>query len=380
MTSTQPAPGRPGVFDVHRTTSPVPADERARLLAAPRFGEVFTDHMARMTWTADGGWGARRVEPYAPLRLEPASLVLHYGQEVFEGLKAYRHADGSIWSFRPEANAARFAASARRMALPELAAEDFLASVRALVDVDRDWVPDGADASLYLRPVMLASEAQLLVRAAREVEYVVIASPAGEYFAGGVTPVSIWVAQDLHRAGPGGTGAVKTMGNYGASLASQARAYAHGCEQVCFLDARTGSNLEELGGMNVVAVLDDGSVVTPALDGTILPGITRDAVLTLLAQEGRDVVERALPLAEVLDGLASGRVAEVFACGTGAVVTPIGRLVGEGFDATVGDGTMGPVTAAVRARLTDVQHGRAPDEHGWMHRLVPGTAARTSNV
>ena len=281
----------------------MPADERARLLAAPRFGEVFTDHMARMTWTADGGWGARRVEPYAPLRLEPASLVLHYGQEIFEGLKAYRHPDGSIWTFRPEANAARFAASARRMALPELAAEDFLASIRALVEIDRDWVPDGADASLYLRPVMLASEAQLLVRAAREVEYVVIASPAGEYFAGGVNPVSIWVAQDLHRAGPGGTGAVKTMGNYGASLASQAQAYAHGCEQVCFLDARTGSNLEELGGMNVVAVLDDGCVVTPALDGTILPGITRDAVLTLLAQEGRDVAERALPLAEVLDGL-----------------------------------------------------------------------------
>lgn len=380
MTSIQPAPGRSAAFDVQRTTSPVSAAERARLLAAPRFGEVFTDHMARMTWTADGGWGAGRVVPYGPLRLEPASLVLHYGQEVFEGLKAYRHPDGSIWSFRPEANAARFAASARRMALPELAAEDFLASVRALVEVDRDWVSAGADASLYLRPVMIASEAQLLVRAAREVEYVVIASPVGEYFAGGVQPVSIWVAQDLHRAGPGGTGGVKTMGNYAASLASQTTAYAHGCEQVCFLDARTGSNLEELGGMNVIAVLDDGSVVTPALDGTILPGVTRDAVLTLLAQEGRDVAERALPLTEVLDGLASGRFAELFACGTGAVVTPIGRLAGEGFEATVGDGSMGPVTTAVRSRLTDVQHGRAPDEHGWMRRLVPGPEARTSNV
>jgi branched-chain amino acid aminotransferase len=326
--------------------------------------------MARITWTAQGGWADRRVEPYAPLELEPAALVLHYGQEVFEGLKAYRHPDGSVWTFRAEANAARLATSARRMALPELPVADVLESIRALVTVDQAWVPTGDEASLYLRPFIFAAEAQLVVRAAHRAEYVVIASPVGRYFAGEARPVSIWVAQDLHRAGPGGTGGVKTMGNYGASLASQAAAYAHGCEQVCFLDALTERNLEELGGMNVVAVRADGSVITPALDGSILPGITRDAVLTLLAEDGHDVAERALPLEEVLSGLRSGEVAEMFACGTGAVVTPIGRLVGREFDVGVGDQGTGPVTAAVRKRLTDVQHGRAPDAHGWMRRLV----------
>ncbi|MDO8108217.1 branched-chain amino acid aminotransferase [Isoptericola sp. b441] len=357
-------------FALHPNPHPVPPDARAAALEAPRFGAVVTDHMARMTWTSEDGWLDRRVEPYAPLALEPAALVLHYGQEIFEGLKAYRHPDGSVWGFRPEANAARFAASARRMALPELPVEDFLASVRALVTVDQAWVPPADDASLYLRPVMFASEPNLLVRAARRVEYVVIASPAGAYFAGGAAPVSIWVAQDLHRASPGGTGAVKTMGNYGASLASQAEAYRHGCEQVCFLDAVSGRNLEELGGMNLVAVRADGTVLTPALDGAILPGITRDAVLRLLAADGHEVVERALPLEEVLAGLASGEVTELFACGTGAGVSPIGRLVGHGFDARVADGGVGPVTARVRAQLMDIQHGRAPDERGWMVRWV----------
>jgi branched-chain amino acid aminotransferase len=350
--------------------SPRSAEDRAALLAAPRFGEVFTDHMARLTWTADGGWGQRRVEPYGPIPLDPAAAVLHYGQEIFEGLKAYRHADGSVWTFRPEANAARFAASARRLALPELSTEDFLASLAALVAVDEAWVPDGPDSSLYLRPFMIASEAFLGVRAARVVDYLLIASPVGPYFAEGVVPVSIWVAQTQTRAVPGGTGAVKTMGNYAASLASQTLAYERGCQQVCFLDAATGANLEELGGMNVMVVRADGSVVTPALSGSLLPGITRASVLELLAEDGHDVAERQLPLAEVLDGLRTGEVTEVFACGTGAVVNPIGRLAGDGFDLAVGDGTTGRVTARVRARLTDVQHGRAPDTHGWLHRLV----------
>ncbi len=358
-----------GPFLVHRTTEPRPADERARLMAAPRFGEVFTDHLARAVWTVEAGWGEHRVEPYGPLALDPATAVLHYGQEIFEGLKAYRHADGSVWTFRPEANAERFNASARRMALPELPVEDFLASIAALVRVDETWVPDGDDASLYLRPFMFASEALLVVRGAHRAEYLVIASPVRAYFASGAQPVSIWIAQDLHRAGPGGTGAAKTMGNYAASLASQTEAYAHGCEQVCFLDAATGRNLEELGGMNIVAVRADGQVVTPELTGSILPGITRDAVLTLLREAGHEVVERALPLSEVLDGLRTGEVSEVLACGTGAVVVPIGRLVGHEIEQAVGDGGTGPVTAAVRERLTDIQYGRADDTHGWMHRL-----------
>ncbi len=358
-----------GPFRVHRSAEPRPPHVRARLMTAPRFGEVFTDHMARAVWTEEAGWSEHRIEPYGPLALDPATAVLHYGQEIFEGLKAYRHDDGSVWTFRPDANAERFAGSARRMALPELPVEDFLASVAALVRVDEAWVPDGADASLYLRPFMFASEALLVVRSAHRVEYLVIASPVRSYFASGSQPVSIWIAQDLHRAGPGGTGAAKTMGNYAASLVSQQEAYAHGCEQVCFLDATTGLDLEELGGMNIVAVRADGQVVTPQLTGSILPGITRDAVLTLLREAGHDVAERPLPLAETLDGLRTGEVGELFACGTGAVVVPIGRLLGQGIDQAVGDGGTGPVTATVRERLTDIQYGRAEDAHGWMHRL-----------
>ena len=357
-------------FDLRPTDSPRSPEERAALMAEPVFGTVFTDHMARITWSAEQGWHDRRVEAQGPLQLHPATAVLHYGQEIFEGLKAYRHADGSVWSFRPEANAARFAASARRLALPELPVEDFLASIEALVRVDVDWVPSGGETSLYLRPFMYASESFLGVRPTREAEYVVIASPVGPYFTSGVKPVSIWVVRDYHRAGPGGTGFAKCGGNYAASLLPQQEAYARGCEQVCFLDAATNSELEELGGMNVFVVKADGSVATPPLNGSILEGVTRSSVLTLLSEAGHAVAERPIPLAEVRAGLEDGSITEVFACGTAAVVTPIGRLASEDFDLTVGDGGIGAVTASVRRQLTDVQWGRAEDTHGWMHRLV----------
>ena len=359
-----------GAFERRLTTTPRTAEERRRLIEQPAFGAVFTDHMARVTWTADAGWSDRRVEPYGPLLLDPAAAVLHYGQEIFEGLKAYRHADGSVWTFRPWANAARFAASARRLALPELPAADFLGSIEALVGLDVDWVPGADETSLYLRPFMFASEAFLGVRPARGVDYLLIASPVGPYFSGGVKPVSIWVSQDYNRAGPGGTGAAKCGGNYAASLLPQQEAYERGCEQVCFLDAATGTQLEELGGMNVVVVHADGRVVTPALTGSILEGVTRSSVLTLLREEGRDVVEGTIRLDDLRAGLASGDVVEVFACGTAAVVTPIGRLAGADFDLVVADGATGPVTAAVRQRLTDIQYGRAADPHGWMYRLA----------
>jgi len=373
MSSTAAPASTPTIADTfarHLTTTPSPPSERARLMVDPGFGRVFTDHMALIDWTADAGWTGHRVVPRAPLQMDPAAAVLHYGQEIFEGIKAFRHADGSVWTFRPEANAARFVVSARRMAMPELSSADFLGSLEALVRVDADWVPDSDEASLYLRPFMFASEAFLGVRPARAMAYVLIASPVGPYFSGGVRPVPIWVAEDLRRAGPGGTGAAKCGGNYAASLLSQQEAYAEGCEQVCFLDAATGTNLEELGGMNVFVVLDDGSAATPRLTGTLLEGITRASVITLLRDGGHDVVERDVSLAEVRSGLADGRVVEAFACGTGAAVSPIGRLVGEGFDLTVADGETGPVTAAVRCQLTDIQYGRAEDRHGWMRRLV----------
>ena len=378
MSTDIPAAGTPAdgaspgaaAFEVRPTDTPSTAEQRAALMEAPVFGTVFTDHMARVTWSADQGWHDRRVEKQGPLLLHPATAVLHYGQEVFEGLKAYQHDDGTVWTFRPEANAARFATSARRLALPELSTADFLASIEALVRVDREWVPSGGETSLYLRPFMYASESFLGVRPTREAEYVVIASPVGPYFTSGVKPVSIWVVQDYHRAGPGGTGFAKCGGNYAASLLPQQEAYQHGCEQVCFLDATTNTELEELGGMNVFVVRADGSVATPPLNGSILEGVTRSSVLTLLAEAGHDVSERPIPLAEVRAGLQDGSIREVFACGTAAVVTPIGRLASADFDLTVGDGGTGEVTASVRRQLTDIQYGRAEDTHGWLHQIL----------
>ncbi|WP_022919376.1 branched-chain amino acid aminotransferase [Ruania albidiflava] len=375
MSSTAPAlsgTAGDGAPHYHRRPHPGPCSpaERNRALTAPVFGTVFTDHMARARWRAGTGWDERRVEAYAPLALDPAAAVLHYGQEIFEGLKAYAREDGSVWAFRPELNAARFAASARRLALPELPEADFLASIQALVAADAAWVPGAPGTSLYLRPFMFAAEAFLGVRSARVVDYLVIASPAGAYFPSGFEPVSIWVADGQHRAGPGGTGGAKCGGNYAASLLPQQQAAANGCAQVCFLDAATNTLLEEIGSMNLLVVTCDGTVHTPGLSGTILDGVTRRSVLDLCREQGRPVTERPLPLAEVLDGLRSGQVAEIFACGTAAVITPIGRLAGSGFDLTVGAGRPGPVAQVLHEELTGIQRGTRPDTRGWMYRLV----------
>lgn len=357
-------------FRVVRNSAPASDEHREAAVAEMSFGKQFTDHMARVTWTVDGGWADRRVEAYAPLILDPASAVLHYGQEVFEGLKAYRWADGSVWLFRPEANAARLARSAWRLALPQLPVEDFLGSIEALVRLDSAWVPSAEESSLYLRPFMYAQEAFLGVRPAHHVEYLVIASPVGPYFAGGVKPVSIWIEKDFHRSGPGGTGAAKCGGNYAASLMPQMAAYERGYEQVLYLDARSGTLLEELGGMNVFMVMRDGTVVTPVINGNILEGITRSSVIELLGEQDIKVVERDIPIAEVRTGLDTGDIAEVFACGTAAVVTPIGRFGSDDFELNVGNGEPGPVTMSIRERLMDVQYGRAEDPHGWMRRVV----------
>ena len=360
----------PADFAIVPSSRPRTTAERTAALERLSFGVEFTDHMARATWTPDAGWHGHRVEGFAPLELSPAAAVLHYAQEIFEGLKAYRHADGSVWAFRPEVNARRFQASARRLAMPELPAADFLGSIRTLVETDIEWVPSSPGSSLYLRPFMIATEPFLGVRPARRFEYLVIASPVGPYFVKGFEPVSIWVAQDYHRAGPGGTGDAKFGGNYAASLLPQQDAHGKGFEQVCFLDAATRTNLEELGGMNVFVVHADGVVRTPALTGTILEGVTRSSILALLAEQGVRVEEADIPLQGLLAGIKDGSVTEVFACGTAAVITPIGRLAGEAFDVTVGDGSAGPITSGLFRRLTDIQFGRAEDTHGWMQRLA----------
>ncbi|WP_182478395.1 branched-chain amino acid aminotransferase [Clavibacter phaseoli] len=368
--STAATPGTAFPLSFERTPSEsARADaEREAILADPGFGKHFTDHMVQIDWTLDAGWHDARVVPYGPLQLDPAASVLHYGQEIFEGMKAYRHADGSVWTFRPDRNAARLQRSARRLALPELATEDFVESVTQLVRTDIEWVPRAAEQSLYLRPFMIANESFLGVRAAQRVGYYVIASPAGAYFTGGVAPVSIWLSTQYSRAGKGGTGAAKCGGNYAASLLPQAEAASHGCAQVLFLDSEEGRYLEELGGMNIVLVYKDGRLVTPDSE-SILEGITRDSILELARDRGLTVEKRRVELSEWVDGVASGEITEVFACGTAAVITPIGRLLGEGLDVGDIDAPAGELTMSLRQELTDIQYGRIPDRHGWLTRL-----------
>jgi branched-chain amino acid aminotransferase len=350
-----------------RTSQP----RRAEILADPGFGKYFTDHMVTATWTPDAGWHDGALVPYGPIQLDPAAAVLHYAQEIFEGLKAYRHADGSVWAFRPEANGERFARSARRLALPDLPVEDFLAAIDLLVRTDLDWVPSGEEQSLYLRPFMFAREAFLGVRPAHDIAFTLIACPVGSYFSGGITPVSIWLSTAYTRAALGGTGAAKCGGNYAASLAAQLEAQAHGCDQVCFLDAVERTWVEELGGMNLYFVHRDGRLVTPELTGTILEGVTRSSILTLAKEQGLDVEERRVDIREWREGVVSGEISEVFACGTAAVITPVGRLVWDGgsVESPTGAGT-GEVTSRLRRALVDIQYGRAADTHGWLRRLA----------
>jgi branched-chain amino acid aminotransferase len=358
-----------------RTTlsdSPRTDAELAGILANPGFGIHFTDHMVTVEWTPEEGWHAARVTPYAPLTLDPATAVLHYAQEIFEGMKAYRHEDGSVWTFRPEENARRMVRSSRRLALPELDPEDFVQAVDALVSVDQRWVPDPAgEKSLYVRPFMIASEAFLGVRPARHVTFMVIASPAGAYFKGGVKPVTLWLTEDYTRAGRGGMGAAKTGGNYASSLVAQQEAMGHGCDQVVFLDAQEGRYVEELGGMNMYFVFADGRVATPET-GTILEGITRSAIIELAGKMGHRVEERRISIDEWRDGVAGGEITEVFACGTAAVVTPVGRLLWDGGEtpSATGDEQGGELTMRLRQELVDIQYGRAEDSFGWMHRVV----------
>ncbi|WP_394279891.1 branched-chain amino acid aminotransferase [Microbacterium sp.] len=364
MTLTDPhtAPS-PLSFSVTKNLAAATPAAREEILANPGFGVNFTDHMVDICWSRGGGWHRPRVQPYGPISLSPAAAVLHYGQEIFEGIKAYRHADGSIHTFRPEDNGRRLQRSARRMALPELPVEYFLQSIRELIAVDADWVPAGADQSLYLRPFMFAKEAFLGVRPAEKVAYYLIASPAGAYFKGGVTPVKIWLSEDYARAGKGGTGAAKTGGNYAASLLPQSQAHEQGCDQVVFLDQ--DGNVEELGGMNVVFVMKDGTLVTPQSE-SILEGITRDSILQLAEDRGHRVERRAVSLAEWRQGVASGDIVEVFACGTAAVVTPIGALKSAQFEDAQPTGSL---ALELRQHLTDIQYGRAEDTHGWLMRL-----------
>jgi branched-chain amino acid aminotransferase len=330
---------------------------------------VFTDHMAIIRYSRDKGWHDARITQRRPLSLDTASAVLHYAQEIFEGLKAYRRPGGGAALFRPDANARRFNESARRLAMPELPQQLFLASICELVAVEKDWIPQGEDSSLYIRPFMFASEVFLGVKPADEYVYSVIASAAGAYFKGGTPAISLWVTRGYSRAAPGGTGAAKCGGNYAASLAAQAEAIGHGCDQVVFLDAVERRWIEELGGMNIFFVFDDGSLLTPPLGGTILPGVTRDSLIRLARDMGMTVREEPYSIEEWRTDARAGRLTESFACGTAAVVTPIGSVEGVDGRFTIGGQSIGPVAQRLRDALVGIQRGAVDDPHGWTKQL-----------
>ncbi|WP_433211266.1 branched-chain amino acid aminotransferase [Dactylosporangium sp. CS-047395] len=349
-----------------------PAEERAALLADPGFGRVFTDHMVTVRYAEGEGWHDARLIPFGPLSLSPATAALHYSQELFEGLKAYALPDGGIGLFRPEANARRLNTTAERLAMPQLPEELFLQAVRTLVEADREWVPTGEGQSLYIRPFMIATDPFLGVRPSSEYLFAVIASPAGGYFSGGAKPVTVWISQDYSRAAPGGTGHVKAAANYAVSLRAQAQAQDAGCDQTVFLDAVEHRWIEESGSMNLFFVHGSPEapvLVTPPLNGSILPGVTRDSVLALARHRGWTVTERPYSVDEWRSDAADGTLLETFACGTGVVITSIGRARSHDGEFAIGGGAEGPVTAAIRDALVGIQRGRAEDPFGWSVRL-----------
>ena len=344
--------------------------DRAALLAEPGFGRVFTDHMVTIRYTQGRGWHDATLGPRGPIPLDPAAAVLHYAQEIFEGLKAYRLADGGVASFRPDANARRFNQSAARLAMPALPEELFVESIRQLVSKDRDWVPSAETGSLYLRPFMFADEPFLGVRPAHSYLFCVIASPVGGYFKGGKEAVTLWVSHDYVRAVPGGTGAAKCGGNYAASLQPQAEGIAEGCDQVLFLDAVERRWIEELGGMNIMFVMQDGRIITPPLNGSILPGITRDSLISLAGEAGYRVTQQPYSFEQWQADAKSGALRECFACGTAAVITPIAEVKSKHGSFVIGNGGSGEVARTLKDTLVGIQYGRVEDRHGWLTRFV----------
>jgi branched-chain amino acid aminotransferase len=348
--------------------NPTPSAEIAARIENPGFGQIFSDHMVTVEWTEGHGWHDAKLEDRKPFQMDPASAVLHYAQEIFEGLKAYKMADGSIALFRPIENARRFIQSAERLAMAPVPESLFIQAIETLIRADKAWVP-GGDGSLYIRPFMFASESFLGVRPSHKYVFCVIASPVGPYFKGGRKAITVWMTDGYTRASAGGTGSAKCGGNYANSLLAQAEASRNGCDQVVFLDAAEHRWVEELGGMNVFFVMADGTLVTPPLSGTILPGITRSSVIELAREQGHKVEERPYAFTDWKADAEAGRLAEVFACGTAAVISAIGKVKSSSGEFTIGDGQTGPVTDLLYGKLTGIQRGQNNDSHGWVHRV-----------
>lgn len=332
------------------------------------FGKIFTDHMFVMDFTTGDGWTNARIVPYGPLPLDPAAMVLHYGQGIFEGLKAYRCSDGRIHLFRPLENMKRFNRSARRMCMPEVDIHFHLQAIETLIRLDSEWVPRSKGASLYIRPTMIASEPHLGVRPATEYIHYVITCPVGAYYPEGFNPVKIYVTDEYVRAVRGGVGEAKTMANYAASLYAQEVAKKKGYTQVLWLDAVERRYVEEVGTMNIFFLLGD-ELVTPPLGGSILPGVTRDSVIHLARHWGLTVHERPITIDEVIEGIASGQMKEMFGTGTAAVISPVGLVCYKDKTYKVADGGVGEWSKRFYDEITGIQYGDKEDPFGWVHRV-----------
>ena len=344
---------------ITKTTTP-----KAKPEGALGFGKIFTDHMFIMNYTEGQGWHDARIEPFGNLTMSPASMVFHYGQEMFEGLKAYRGENGETYLFRPDMNAKRTNATNDRLCIPNLPEEDFVQAVKAIVKVDEDWVPTEPGTSLYVRPFIIATDPFLGVSPSKTYLFIIILSPSGAYYASGLQPVGIWIEDDYVRAVRGGMGFAKTGGNYAASLAAQVKAHDAGYSQVLWLDGVERKYIEEVGAMNIFFKID-GKIVTPKLNGSILPGITRNSVLHLCRAWGLEVEERLVSVDELLEAQHTGKLEEVFGTGTAAVISPVGKLRYKDDVMQIGDGSIGPISQKLYDTITGIQLGKIADEFGW---------------
>lgn len=344
-----------------RTKNPKTKPEAGKKLP---FGKIFTDHMFMMNYTEGKGWYDARIVSYGKISLEPSAMVFHYGQEMFEGLKAYRGDGGEAYLFRPDMNAKRANNSNRRLCIPEIPEEDFVEAVRAVVDIDRDWIPSDPGTSLYIRPFVIATDEFLGVAPSKNYLFIIILSPSGAYYESGLAPVGIWIEDEYVRAVRGGMGFAKTGGNYACSLAAQEKAHEDGYSQVLWLDGVERKYIEEVGAMNIFFKID-GKIVTPMLNGSILPGITRDSVLTWCRSEGIPCEERRISVDELIEAQKGGKLEEVFGSGTAAVISPVGKLRYKNEVFTIAGGGIGEYSQKLYDFITGVQTGRIPDRFGW---------------
>ncbi len=334
------------------------------------FGDIFTDHMFLMDYEAGKGWYGPRIEPYNDLNIDPAAMVLHYGQEIFEGLKAYRGTNGGIYLFRARDNFARLNRSAQRLCMPEVETDLVMEGLIKLIEIDQDWVPRTKGTSLYIRPTMIATEPHLGVRPSNTYLFYIIIGPVAAYYKEGLNPVKIWVETEYVRAAPGGTGEAKTSGNYAASLLAAEKAKERGFTQVLWLDAVERKYVEEVGTMNMFFVIDE-EIITAPLTGTILPGITRDSVLHILKDWGMRVSERSLTIDEVVEAAEDGRLKEAFGTGTAAVISPVGQITYKEKDYVIAGGKMGELSQRLYNEIVALQYGEKPDPYGWVEKIVP---------